>query len=294
LLACDSATNIGDTDGSIDIDGTSNGESVSGENTSDNTAANTDGSTTGIVDAEIADAEIDFVGLLKLEATSTETDFSRALFGQLDSSLTAAEIEQWYAPSSDVCVVTAVNDESNSAVPSFFIEDQQPRLISAGDNVILTSDAGTYATLSKEPGDAPFYRTDVELIGDAPANLTLDIPGDEFPSFSGIEIGEVPEFQITSPLAGDDVTADTDFTWNANNVPGSVIEVYAGGTGANNQQVEIGCSLVDDGSFNFPAAVRAELGDNFIADWSAYLRITYRVAQSENAIVFTANSVESR
>ena len=129
------------------------------------------------------------------------------------------------------------------------------------------------------------------MIGDVPPNLSLDIPGDEFPAFSNVEISDVTDYRVLSPVEGQTVTPDTEFSWIANNVPRSVLGIYVGGTGVNNETISIGCTVVDDGNFNFPASVRAEMGDDFTAEWSSSLRIIYRVAQNGNAIVFTANSI---
>jgi len=258
---------------------------------SDNTVSDSASDNSVSDSATDADNSMNLVGLLKLEGNRSGTEFSRALFGRLDRSLTAGEIEQWYAPSTDVCEVSLVDNESDSAVPDFNVFEQELTLISGGENVILTSDAGTYATLNRVDGESPFYRTDVTLIGDVPPNLSLDIPGDEFPAFSNVEIGDVTDYRVLSPVEGQTVTPDTEFSWIANNVPRSVIEIYVGGTGVNNESIAIGCTVVDDGSFNFPASIRAAMGTNFTADWTASLRIIYKVAQNGNAIVFTANSI---
>jgi len=53
-----------------------------------------------------------------------------------------------------------------------------------------------------------------------------------------------------------------------------------------NEVTEIGCTVVDDGSFTFNAEIRDEIGAGFIADWSSYLRIAYNVVQSGEAILF--------
>ena len=293
VVGSDNSADAGSTSGVIS-DSSSDDNSIAAPDNNTVIDNNTDAGSDADSVVAFADNPMDLVGLLKLEANSTETDFSRLLLGRLDRSLTAAEIEQWYAPSTDVCEVNVVDNSGNSTVPDFYVFDQQLALISGGENVILSSDAGTYATLSRANGESPFYKTDVALLGDAPANLSLDIPGDEFPAFSNVEIGNVTEFQINNPLEGQIVTPNTDFNWVANNVPRSVVEIYVGGTGINNQPIEIGCTIVDDGSFNFPAAVRAEMGDDFTSDWSAYLRIIYKVAQNGNAIVFTANSIDPR
>ncbi len=267
---------------------------------SSNADINNDGSETGInVDGSIGgetgeSAEngdlLTLVGLIKMEPNSTEADFSRALFGQLDSGLSAEYIESFFAPTSDVCEVS----RTSGLQPGFKIFDQETTLVSAGENLIVTSSGGTYATLNREIiAEGPTYQTDVRLTGSAPNGLTVDIPGEQFPTFQNVEITDVPALQMIGPVADQNVSASTEFTWVPNNVFRSVVEVYVGGVGANGETISIGCTVVDDGSFTFPESVRSEMGGDFDDDWSAYLRVVYNVVQADDAIVFTANSVEN-
>ena len=236
------------------------------------------------------------VGLIKMEPNSLDADFSRGVFGQLDTGLTAHVIESSFAPSTDVCEVTRTVNAPAEAVPPLVIFDQRPVLISAGENVIVSSDAGTYVTLTRQQdANGPFYGTDTALTGAKPSGLIVDVPGEQFPTFTGVAFTDVVPLQFTGPSDSQAINAATEFTWVANNVNRSVIEIYLGATDVSTNEVtQIGCTVVDDGSFSFSAEVRDQIGANFIADWSTYLRIAYNVARSGDAIVFTANSVESQ
>lgn len=237
---------------------------------------------------------LSLVGLLKIEPNSTDADFSRALFGQLATPLTAGVIEDYFAPTIDTCEVTRSDGTTINPNPNFLIYDERPTLISAGQNITISSDAGTYATLDQQSTElGPYYQTNVQLSGNAPSGMTADIPGDQFPAFPEVALLDVPALEFTSPAIDEDVTPTTQFTWVANNVERSVIEINTSATDTtNNQTVDVNCTVVDDGSFSFPDNIQSEMGADFDDNWSSYLRITYNVVQSETAILFVANSVQ--
>lgn len=239
---------------------------------------------------------LNLVGLLKIEPNSTDADFSRALFGRLETSESAQALEDYYIPPTDSCQFSRRENAFVNPPPEFRILDQLPIQISAGENVIVSSSAGTYATLNREIDDSgPIYKTNVQLIGSAPTGLTVDIPGDQFPAFSDIRIIDVPALQVTNPITGQNVTADTEFRWIPNNTGRSVFEINTSGpTGVNDEVIEVSCGVVDDGSFSFPESIRAEIGENYNDNWTSFLRIVYNVVQRDDAIVFTANSVRNQ
>jgi len=53
-----------------------------------------------------ADNLMSLVGLIKMEPNSLEADFSRGVFGQLTTAMTAQLIESSFAPTTDVCDVS--------------------------------------------------------------------------------------------------------------------------------------------------------------------------------------------
>ena len=233
---------------------------------------------------------INLIGLLKLEPADAETETTRALFGRLQNSLTSAEVINSYVPSSDTCEVALAN-ANDSDEPQLTGFDQIPSLISSGETVVVSSNAGTFTTLSRVQGSAgPYYEAGDGLNVAQPSGLTLDVLGDEFPAFSGINISDVPPLRISNPPLGQSIDAFNFFTWNANNAPLSVVEIYTGGIGANNQEIVVSCIVVDDGNFTFPQFVRTRMGVNFIEDWSAYLRVVYTFSRNGDALMATANS----
>ena len=312
LTACDSETvrvvtnddsvaQESDTDNGTDTNTTDSATDTSTDSNTTDTADATD--TTDSTDTTLTSntrgllAEPDklhnLVGLVKVEAVNTDSDFSRGIFTRLDTALTAQNILEFFVPASDFCQVTRYN----AAFPqgnAFKIYDQEPTLISAGENITLNTAAANYATLERQivEGTGLIYRSNTALSENIPAGLVLDVPGEVYPGFSNVALSTVPALQLQSPATNGQVTTDTQFQWNANNDPFSVFEIYAGFTSPEtNQVIEIGCTVVDDGQFTFDATTRAELGEGFTADWFSVLRVVYDVAESEDGILFVANSI---
>lgn len=320
LIACDSETvQVISTDGSVpnteatDTGATDN-SSTTDSDSSDNTTTNgtdstsstdatdstnntdtNDSTTTIATDGMLSNPGRlhNLVGLVKVEAVNTDSDFSRGIFTRLDTALTAQNILEFFVPASDFCEVTRYN----AAFPqgnAFKIYDQEPTLISAGESITLNTTTGNYATLERQivEGTGLIYRSNTPLSENIPAGLVLDVPGEVYPGFASVPVSGVPALQVTAPAANTPVTDESEFLWNANSDPLSVFEIYAGYTSPEtNEVIEIGCTVIDDGQFTFDAATRAALGDDFTADWSSVLRVVYDVAESEDGILFVANSI---
>ncbi|MEM7255938.1 MAG: hypothetical protein AAF404_00975 [Pseudomonadota bacterium] len=278
-----SSTNDNGTDGSTNTDNTDNGNTNDG-----NTDGNTNGGGNGVLSNP--DRLISQVGLVKVEAVNTDNDFSRGLFTEMDTPLSAQEVLEFFVPESDLCEVSRYN----AAFPpggAFKIYDQEPTLISSGSNITLTSGADVYANLERQivEGTGLVYRSNSALDENIPDNLVLNIPGEVFPGFANVALSNVPQLQVSAPT--DTVTENTEFVWNANTDPLSVFEIYAGyNSPETNQVIEIGCTVIDDGQFSFSEATRGELGEGFTADWFSYLRVVYDVAESGDALLLVANS----
>ncbi len=278
-------------------DGTGTGTDAEGTDAEGTDAEGTDADGTGTGTAgEITVGSgggdrVNLLGLLKIEPNISEADFARALFGRLPDGLTGDEIQNFYAPTSDTCQVTSgITNELDTTQFNGF--EQQIALISSGETLVISSDAGTFATLNSVQGPSgPVYQTNVALNVDLPGGLTADVVGDEFPAFSGAPIADVPALQVFNPPAGQDLTAFDVFNWNTNEDSLSVVEFYTGGIGANGEPIVIGCTAVDDGSFAFPDSVRAEMGDSYEEVWSVSLRVVYNISRNGDALLVTANSV---
>ena len=304
LTACDAETvRVVSVDGSVAQESNTDSNTTEGSTDADSdgtteTADSTDSTDTVLTsDTRGLLAEPDrlhnLVGLVKVEAVNSDTDFSRGIFTRMDTPLTAQNILEYFVPASDFCEVTRYN----AAYPqgnAFMIYDQEPTLISAGADITLNTATANYATLERQivEGTGLIYRSNTPLSENIPAGLVLDVPGEVYPGFANVALSTVPALQIQSPAANDQVTANTQFQWNANSDPLSVFEIYLGATSPEtNQVIEIGCTVIDDGQFTFDATTRADVGEDFTADWFSVLRVVYDVAESEEGILFVANSV---
>ena len=291
LIACDSAT--------IDGNGTNTGSDNTDNNTDGNDSENDNDAAVatgldGVTTSMTSNGTVNSVGLIKLEPIGVSADSTRGLFGEFSETLTEQEVRDSYMPPADICIVTLAADENaTEATDEFLILDQTATLVSAGESLVLTDDNGTYATLQQTTGlSGPVYQPETELSQSAGANLSIDIPGDQFAAFPGIAVPPVPAFQVVSPANGENVSVDTFFQWVPNDVPGSVIELYTSGfSTASNEAIFISCALVDDGLFGFPEDIQAQMSPGYDDDWTSLLRIAYNVAADGDAMVFVANSV---
>ncbi len=311
LAACDSETVRVLPDADSSVESTSNsGNNSTADSNANNSTANTDAAdvvetptnsqsdnsqvstdSNGLLSSP--DELVSLVGLVKVEATNTTNDFSRGVFTRLETALTAERVLRSFVPSADFCQVTRYNAAFPPGNP-LKIYDQEPTLISAGESVTLSNSSGTYALLERQivEGTGLIYKSNTTLSENIPSNLVLNVPGEVFPGFDNIAVSGVPAVQVVAPTQAQRVTTDTAFRWNANSDPLSVFEIYAGVTAPETNQVTfVGCSLVDDGQFSFDAAIRAELGEDFSADWFSALRVVYDVEESDGALLFIANSV---
>lgn len=236
-------------------------------------------------------ASINLLGLLELGPNSNQAGYSSAVFGQLQRTLTGEQLRNFYAPNTDSCRVTLA-DQNTTEEPQLNVFGDRLPLVSAGDTVMLSSGAGTFATLTSSPGgDGPVYRTDVGSNVARPNGLNVDIPGQVFPAYPGVRVTDAPGLQLVAPAAGQGVDAFSFFNWNRNDSRLSVVEISTVGIGANNQEITIECSMIDDGSFSFPESVRLQMGDNFNDSSTTYARIVYTFARNGDSLLVTANSV---
>ena len=287
-------------DGSSDADsdiGTIGGTDSDGTTTGMNSGTGTAGSGTGldgVTNSRTANGIVNSVGLIKLEPIGVTVDNTRGLFGDLPQPRADQEIRDWYMPPADSCNITFLNSQIINP-DDFIVRDQVANLVSAGDSLVLTDVNGTFATLQQFNGPVgPEYQPESEINQSAGADLSVDIPGDNFTGFANIAVPPVPALNFSAPAVGSNVTTSTFFQWQSSNVPGSVVEIFTSGVStATNEEIFIACSLVDDGSFTFPADIQARMGANFDDFFTSALRIVYNVAAEDDTLVFIANSVRS-
>jgi len=160
-----------------------------------------------------------------------------------------------------------------------------PPTISAGEVIPVTGNTGTVASLTRVQNTSNFVDYS-DIIGplDPVANLRFDIPGDEFPAFTNIQVpNSIPLLGI-SPSLNSTVTANTVFRW----APGmtGVTHMSIGitfGAGSTNS-VHVGCFIVDDGEFSIPQNLRNEIGDAVATRWNLDRR-HFITIQNQSAII---------
>ena len=134
-------------------------------------------------------------------------------------------------------------------------------LVSAGDTFTLSNDAGTYANvvLSEDRFDIAPYPT--------PENLTLDIPGAAFPSFSNVSIPQVAS--VTNFLPGRNQTLQPDgpISWTPTGIENHTINLVAIDFAPTGEYVDLRCHVADDGTFALPAEISASLTNRLGADY---------------------------
>lgn len=137
-------------------------------------------------------------------------------------------------------------------------------LVSAGESYTLTSDAGTYATitLADDRFDVATYPS--------PNPLTLDFPGDVFPAFSALTMPQVQAVQNFSPSRNETLTKDTIITWDPTGLADHHIYLTLTDYDETEKWVILNCRMLDDGNFALPANVvsmlQTHLGSDFELD----------------------------
>ena len=179
---------------------------------------------------------------------------------------------------SESCVVNDEEEEDD------FVETD----ISAGEALIVSSAQGTVATITRFTSefDASIISYFSEVInGVLPTGLVLDIPGDDFPSFSNVTIPTTQPVILSTPSSGTVFTAGDQVVWNAGNSSNlslmSINMNFTDGT-------EIECETADDGSFTLPPSVLSQLGTDLQAEEISIARVESIFTPQNDALLLTS------
>lgn len=158
--------------------------------------------------------------------------------------------------------------------------------------------------MSTEPSYLDVDRTDddgnvyyfAQTSAALPDAISLTIPGDVFPAFSGVSFGPVPTFSLTSPSLPLDmpITEETAFVWQAGSDDSIVSLAVSSFDAATSETVSVVCNVEDDGAFSFSAETQAELGADFEAQFLIIGRIAYRVEEKDDALLVLMNLNQER
>ena len=174
---------------------------------------------------------------------------------QYNDDFKVSDYIDFYTPELDTCDIRDLNDGGIGGEG-----DNRPDFVSGGQTMTLNTSTGTWFDFGVMEDSIGIYETNNGLPGPFPADLTLSIPGDVFPSITQYPLVEpVPPIRIlptSDVLTMDDLTVA--FTWIPGEaVPGGYVELAGIAYDANDEFIgfPIVCSVVDDGSFTMPQNV---------------------------------------
>jgi len=180
---------------------------------------------------------------------------------------------------SDNCVLN--NEEPDDGVDDNSVD------VSAGETIIISGNGGTVATLTRQSlGNAIIYQTP-QTSGSLPAGLVVDIPGDDFPAFSGATFPAARPFQLSSPTINTVFTAGDQINWNAGSSSSAVfIDIEFGNQFGETSQVE--CEVRDDGNFSLPSSIVDRIGADLEAIEFNIVRNEFNFVERGNALLSTS------
>lgn len=234
-------------------------------------------------------------GLVELDTEEQVEIF--ALFGGFAADLTSEQFREGLLPEIDACEIKieqASDDDGDDDTEFDFGVDYDE--LSAGNAITLTSQGGTYSTLTIPAGSDNMIYTNEDgpaIAAPAPSGLTVDIPGDTYPAFMNVSIPDVQALEITSPEETAAVTPDTVFTWVATNSANAFLDIASSSVDdESGDTVTVECTVADDGEFSFPAQTQLEMGTDFNGESSDYSRTVYRIDQTGNTVLVLSNIVD--
>ena len=290
------------SDDDDDSDGTNTTTGAGGDSSTD--ASNDDGdtSTTSPVNVNVSEVvmapegEVTHYGAVSIaDDVGTASDLVGSFY-RLDSTVSADFLSSMFDGETTMCQVQddgTIDFEEISAgfIPT--VPGVSATAVSAGESIIVTSPAGTYATLAEQPA-AGFIFYDLPSMsmlqaGPVPDGLTIDVPGSsEIPAFSAAAVPAITTLAAASPDGATGITSDTEFTWEPSEEPGAMIRIFtstAGGFFAEDG-ITVTCVAPDTGSFTFPDSTRELLGDDFDGAPALISRIAVNTVQTDSTVLY--------
>ena len=129
------------------------------------------------------------------------------------------------------------------------------------------------------------YTAPDELSTPLPQNLTVDLPGGDFPAFSNVSVPNASPLNI-SPAPEETVDANTQFQWT-----GSAGATNSIGIDLTFGTLDVFCVVRDDGSFSFPANIRSQIGSSE-ASFVDYSRNAFNIVTRGDSALFIFNGFE--
>lgn len=240
--------------------------------------------------------EITHYGAITLADDAGEASDIVGSFYKLDTGVSAEFATTMLSGQSVMCQVQddgVIDFEEISAVYIPTMPGIGNTAVSAGESIVLTSSAGTFATLDEQPA-AGFLFYDLPnmamlMDGPLPDELTVDVAGsDEIPAFSAIPVPAITPLAEASFGPDSTISANTQFTWEASGDPSAMIRIFsstAGGFFLENG-VTVTCVAPDTGSFMFPSDTQAQLGSDFSGSAPLISRLVVNPVRVDTTLLY--------
>lgn len=242
------------------------------------------------------DGDITHYGVVTVgDEAGMASDLVGAFF-RLDRSVSAPFLQAQYDGSTASCQVQSDDTIDFEELSVGFVPNVPGTgkvSVSAGESILLTSEAGTYAALQEQPTSVfLFYDLDdMQALssGPVPASLTLDIPGsEEIAAFSSVPVPGVTSLSGTSTGEASEISVSTRFSWEASGDPAAMIRIFTSTAGGFflEDGVTVTCVVPDNGSFSFPASIQAELGSDFRGTEPLISRVVVDARRQSNTLLY--------
>ncbi len=204
-------------------------------------------------------------------------------------------------PAGDTCTFDSDDDDAfdEDAFQGSFPNGAGGRpfdYVSAGDSLVFTSPAGTWLTLPRvdEPGFTGYVPRSRPLPTPYPSGLVVDVPGDDFPAFSSVAVGDVQTLVVQVPDGDDDIARNQTFRWEAGSDDRARVsielefEAEFDDSDTDDIELEVTCSAIDDGEFTLPQDVLDRIPDGVTASLDM-TREALTVERQDDAVLFVKN-----
>ena len=282
------------------------GGSSSGDSAADstNTGSNTgnSGTTGGNDGSTVVSGPIQYLGMVDVD--EYEDGFGvyvegSAGFLQFGVSVDSSRVPTGFVPELETCVEweSTVHQSVDDVVDHLGgYTATQARLASAGEIIPIMSGSGSYVDLERKllGGVHYYFSSPYQVMGPMPRQLALDIPGDEFPPISGVNIPVVESLVTAADYANMAITTETQFNWTAGSNANAMIYInfdnYSDDLGLFEYK-RIECLVKDDGAFSLPEQTKTVMRTRSGFSGAKIGRIVMSTVKQGNAVLMlTARS----
>lgn len=269
--------------------GSSSGDSSNNEPINEDIVG--DSESIGPMDDALPPGDVGMFGAITIaDDAGIASDIIGSFFA-FDTPVSGSELAKQLTATQARCVVEADEISGFSDISASFFPSipGAGRAISAGNPILLTADMGDYAVLQQE-GVTDFRFYGVESVADIPAGpvpepLNAFVPGDEFPQFENKSFP--PQTTLTNVSFSDapSVLPTTQFSWEATADSKAIVRLFsntAGGFFLENS-IKVNCLVPDTGTFEFPPAIQAALGADFVGGSPIISRLSANVYVENDA-----------